>query len=409
MGSPLFGRRLFLRGVPGLAAALLRPAAVHAEPAQAEGGRRPVLVCVNLVGGLDGMSLVVPYGEDAYYRARPRLAIPPPGRVGGALPLAGGFGLHPALEPLHGCFREGRLAVVHAVGGRHFTRSHFRARHVMHTAMPDDPAFGSIRTGWANRYAESRSSAVPEPVLFSTIDRRPAAFAGDAPVVTLSRHRLAGEEQEAYRAALHDMYRGVSDPFARAAEDALSRAEVLRQRMRAVHPRGEYSRSGRTLRAAARLILADVGAEIIWIDLTGFDTHKAQGSSSGGLATRLGGLARDLATFQSDLGAAGDDVVVVTFTEFGRTLQENGAGGTDHGTASSMLVLGGGVRGGRILGTWPGLAPDALHERRDLAITTDYRSVVAELLTGHLGLEQAHLGHVLPGFDQGSAPRLGLV
>jgi uncharacterized protein (DUF1501 family) len=397
-------RRVFLRGVSGAALSLLLP-----QPGAARETASPVLVCVNLVGGLDGMSLVVPYGEDDYYRARPHLAIPPAGRAGGALPLSAGFGLHPKLEPLYASFLDERLAIVHAVGGTHLGRSHFRARQIMHSAAPSAAGSMAIKSGWASRYAELGSSEAPGPRLFSTLDQWPAAFRGRAPVATLSDHRLWQDGGDDYLSALHSLYQGATDPFALAAEEALAQAAFIRERTKVVRLRGHYSKSGRGLRAAARLILADVGAEIIWIDVGGFDTHKAQGGEAGMLAQKLAALGQDLAAFRDDLGMKFADVVLVTLTEFGRTLEENGAGGTDHGTGSCTLVLGGGVRGGRLAGTWPGLTREALFERRDLAITTDYRAVLAALLTGHLRLDPTALAHVLPGFDVSRAPKLDLV
>lgn len=392
-------RRVFLRALSGAALALLHPAR-----AAAKDERRPVLVCLNLAGGLDGLSLVVPYGEDDYYRARPQLALPPAGKAGGALPLDSGFGLHPKLEPLYASFLDEHLAIVHAVGGKHFGRSHFRARQLMHSAAPAARHGTALASGWANRYAQARAGVASGPRLYSTLAERPAAFAGAEPVALSNTHESWRKTDDDYLRALHDLYEGAADPFARAAETALAQAAFVRQRTQGVRLRGHYSRAGRSLREAARLILANVGAEIVWVELDGFDSHRSQGSVGGSLARRLSALAQDLAAFRGDLGHAFDDVVLVTMTEFGRTLHENGAGGTDHGSACCSLVLGGPVRGGRLLGSWPGLSPAALCEGRDLAVTTDYRAVLAPILTEHLGLAAPDLAHVFPGFSVGGAP-----
>jgi len=398
-------RRLFLRSACGALATVALPQGLAAEEAPA-----PVLVCLNLEGGLDGLSVVVPYGEDAYYRARPGLALPPLGRAGGVLPLADGFGLHPGLEPLHRLYTDGSLAIVPAAGGAHFGRSHFRARQILHAGAPPDAAPYSVSDGWANRYAQTQDKRAAAPRLFSTARERPAALAGSCPVGTIDGQPLvAGEAGVAYLAALRRLYESTNDPFARAAQQALAHAELLHQRVRQVKVHGRYSKHGGGLRAAARIIRANVGAEIVWVSVPGFDTHKKQGSVRGTLANRLTELGADIAAFQADLGTFFASTTLVTLTEFGRALVENGAGGTDHGAATCMLVLGGRVRGGRLAGTWPGLGKEALHEGRELAVTTDYRSVLADVLVAHFGLDLTSLLDVFPGFDPTAAPSLDLL
>jgi uncharacterized protein (DUF1501 family) len=395
-------RRGFLRMAAGGALAWLAPGA-----ALGARGSRPVLVCVNLTGGLDGSSVLVPYGEDAYYRARPHIAVPPPGKPDGALPLVDGFGLHPKLEPLYQLYLAQELAIVPAAGGAHLGRSHFAARDAMHRASASDTASANVRDGWANRYASLRSEVDTTPRLFSTTPELPMALAGEAPAeMTAGPYDLSrGEHDAAYLDALERLYQGSTDPFARAASRAVDLAEQLRSKTRRVRLGQRYSDAGRGLGEAARLIVANVGAEIIWVEISGFDTHRAQGASHGQLANKLARLGRDLFAFRQDVKSAFSDVTLVTLTEFGRTLAETGAGGTDHGAASCMLVMGGRVRGGRLVGSWPGLDRASLHEGRELTVTTDYRAVLTEVLELHLGLDPSVRGAVFPGF---AAEPLGL-
>jgi len=386
-------RRHFLRATCGAALAWLAP-----QPALSREGPSRVLVCVNLVGGLDGSSLLVPYGEDAYYRARPRIAVPPPGKPDGALPLVDGFGLHPKLEPLYQLYLARELAIVPAVGGARFGRSHFAARDAMHSGL--DSVHGGTHDGWANRYARARSDNDRAPRLFSTTPELPMALLGEAPAEMAAGDRdlPRGEDDAAYLDALQRLYEGSADPFARSASRALHLAEELREKARRVRVGQRYSSAGRGLRDAARLIAANVGAEVIWVEIGGFDTHRSQGGSHGLLANILARLGQDLFAFRQDVKGAFADVTLVTLTEFGRTLAETGAGGTDHGAASCMLVMGGRVRGGRLVGSWPGLDRASLHEGRELAVATDYRAVLSEVLELHLGLDPSARRVVFPGF-----------
>jgi uncharacterized protein (DUF1501 family) len=400
LASP--ARRHVLCTACGAALAWLAPGPALAVPRS-----RSVLVCVNLTGGLDGSSVLVPYGEDAYYRARPHIAVPPPGKPDGALPLVDGFGLHPKLEPLYQLYLAGELAIVPAAGGAHLGRSHFAARDAMHRASGPDAEREGAHDGWANRYTCLRSESDRAPRLFSTTPELPMALAGEAPVemAAVDRDFTMGQGNAAHLDALERLYQGSADPFAQSASQALRFAEQLRSKAHRVRLTERYSEAGRGLRDAARLIVADIGAEIIWVEVTGFDTHRAQGGSHGQLANKLARLSQDLFAFRQDVKSAFSNVTLVTLTEFGRTLAETGAGGTDHGAASCMLVMGGRVRGGRLVGNWPGLDRASLHEGRELAVATDYRAVLSEVLELQLGLDPSALGAVFPGF---TAEPLGL-
>lgn len=402
-------RRHFLRAAGSAALALAWPRTVLASERT-----RPVLVCVNLSGGLDGLSVVIPHADDHYYRARPHLAVPPPSRARGALPLTDGFSLHPSLRRLHELYLERRLCIVPAAGGAHFGRSHFEAREQMHRAASEPEGRAGhtprIRDGWANRYAQLQLSTSTDAGLFSTTSDLPPAMAGDAPAETRANTRaFSGDDDSiAYLQALQRLYTGASDPFARSASRSLRLASEMRDKTQAVTLSGDYGSIGSGLREAARLIVADVGAHIVWVEISGFDTHKSQGGTQGPLANKLAQFDQAISAFRRDLGPAFANVTLVTLTEFGRTLRENGAGGTDHGSASCMLVLGGAVRGGRLVGAWPGLDPASLRDGRELTVTTDYRAVLADLLSSQLGVDAAGLARVFPDFDRSQHPSLQL-
>lgn len=320
---------------------------------------RPVLVCLFLHGGVDGLSLVVPHGDPTYYRERPRLAIP----RSAVIDLDGYFGLHPSLAPLKPLWDNGSLAAIHAVGSPEATRSHFEAQDYMETGTP---GVKSTPDGWLNRYYRHDREHADTPPPF-----RAVAFGPELPrILTGPAPALAIDDLQAF---------GLRVPHG------------------AEYPGG--GRFGRALLRIAQLIKADVGLEIACADLGGWDTHVNQGASEGQLAARLAELGRGLAAFARDLGERMRDVVVLTMSEFGRTVRENGNAGTDHGHATAMLVLGGlggPVNGGRIIGKWPGLDPADRFEGRDLAVTTDFRDLFGEVLARHLGA--GDLNSVFPGF-----------
>lgn len=224
---------------------------------------------------------------------------------------------------------------------------------------------------------------------------------------------MAGGRDPALEAAFTELYRGPSGDIVRgaadqsfAAIDLLKRADPTQYRPRpgVEYPRGDF---GRSLLQIAQLVKAEVGLEVAFADLGGWDTHLGQGGARGVLAGRLRELAHGLAALYADLGERMADVVVVTMSEFGRTVAENGSGGTDHGHGNCMLVLGGSVAGGRVLGPWPGLEPEQLYEGRDLAITTDFRDIFAEVVTGHLRAER--LDRIFPGYAIDRSRFLGLL
>ena len=399
-------RRMFCRaGGLALASFGLEPLflarAVYAMRPTAPQGRR-VLVCLFQRGAVDGLSMIVPHGESGYYQDRPRIAIPRD-RV---LDLDGHFGLHPALSPLKPWWDNQSLAAVHAVGSPDNTRSHFDAQDYMETGTPGAKA---TPDGWLNRYCQHQREHQETPfraVAFGP--ELPRILSGSAPALAIGDLQHFGiragrpAATDRITRAFEAMYAGSETGLlASSANEGFEAARVLEHLNPASYQPehgAAYPRSplGRSLSEIALLIKSDVGIEIGFADLGGWDTHVNQGSAEGQLGNRLGDLAQALAAFATDLGERMQDVVVLTMSEFGRTIRENGSGGTDHGHGTAMFLLGGPVRGGRVLGRWPGLGEEARYEGRDLAVTTDFRALFSEVLIRHLG--NTNTASVFPGF-----------
>lgn len=408
-------RRIFLRDgavtvlglsmVPGF----LQRAAFAADPTRA--GRK-IFVAIFQRGGVDGLNMLVPFGDKHYYEYRPTIAVPAPSKEGAsALDLDGFFGLHPSLTPLHELYKSGHLAIVNAVGSPHPTRSHFEAQDYMESAVPGDKTQGD---GWLNRYLHTNQH--PEATSFRAVAMGPVlprTLKGQAPALALGQMSATGAVAEAaplfeslYNAETNSLISGAAAEMF----DALRRLKEADPKKYTPppdvrYPNGEF---GRSLRELAQLIKADLGVEIAFVDIGGWDTHNNEGAVDGGeLPPRLGQLSQSLSAFYRDLGDRMGDVVVLTMSEFGRTARENGNAGTDHGKANVMFVLGGPVKGGRVYGDWPGLAPEQLNEDRDLALTTDFRDVFAELLVGHLGCRDPN--SIFPEFTPDPARFKGLI
>ena len=363
--------------------------------------RRPTLVCLFQRGAVDGLSMVVPHGDGRYYAERQRIAIPREQVVD----LDGHFGLHPRLSPLAPLWKAGSLAIVHAVGSPDTTRSHFDAQDYMETGTPGVKA---TQDGWLNRVCQHDKEHTDTPfkaVAFGP--QLPRALAGPAPSLAIDDLRAFGVRapqagaRDRLTRAFEELYEGsATGLLASSSAEGFQAAQMLKQvdagryspANGADYPQGKL---GRSLMQIAQLIKSDLGLEIAFADAGGWDTHVNQGSDQGQLAGRLDELGRSLGAFAQDLGERLADVVVLTMSEFGRTVHENGTGGTDHGHATAMFVLGGGVKGGRVLGQWPGLDPAALYEGRDLAVTTDFRDLFGEVVTGHLGAR--NLDQIFPG------------
>ena len=338
--------------------------------AQPSAGRTKTLITIFLRGGVDGLSMVQPTGDRALVSLRP-------GLIHQGAKLDGFFSLHPAMKNLMPLYAKKQLAVLHAVGQANASRSHFEAQDFIESGLA-----GMKRPdGFLNRALEG----VPSQSAFRAVavqNALPRSLAGEAPALAfpaLAQFRVGGGGatfESLYAEAVDEALRTSGNEAFDSLETVKSRNLAKQEPMNgAQYPKGAL---GKRLADLARLIHADVGLRIGVTEMTGFDTHQGQGADAGQLANRLQELGDSLAAFATDLGPKLDDVVVVTMTEFGRTARENGTKGTDHGTASASFVLGGGVRGGRVISKWLGLAPGKLFEDRDLAVTTDLRSVLAE-------------------------------
>ncbi len=362
---------------------------------------KPIVIAIFQRGAADGISMVVPYGDSHYRSVRPQIAIESP------LNLDGFFGLHPSLDSLKTIYDAGHLAVVHAVGSPDTTRSHFDAQDYMESGAPGNKSVGD---GWMNRYLQSKSDPTAtafRAVAFSA--NVPRTLMGPAPAVAMTRISdfgvRAGASTDSLASAFEAMYG--HDETGKETFEAVnmlkkSNPQQYSAQNGATYPNSQY---GQALLQIAQLVKADVGLEVAFADIGGWDTHANQGNERGQLSNRLKDFGDGLAAFYRDLGDRMQNVVVITMTEFGRAIRQNGSGGTDHGHASCSFVFGGPVKGGKVFGKWPGLAPDQLYEGRDLALTTDFRDVFSEILTSHMGA--TNVSRVFPGFTPKS--RLGLV
>jgi uncharacterized protein (DUF1501 family) len=381
------------------------------------GGRRKTLIAIFQRGAVDGLNVVVPYGESDYYSLRPNLAIPRPqgAKADAAIDLDGFFGLHPALAPFKPLWDAKRLAIVDAVGSPANTRSHFDAQDYMESGTPD---VKSTRDGWLNRYLQTKADPKATPFrAVSMTQNMPRAMQGRAPALAISNLAdftiRAGQYSQSVQGGFEGIYdKSVKDVLGGTGSETFEAVNYLkkvnpaqyRPENGAQYPRTQY---GNALLQIAQLIKAGVGLEVAFTDVGGWDTHVNQGNARGQLAFRLTEFGAGIAALVADLGQRMDDVVILTMSEFGRTARENGNRGTDHGHANSMFVIGNTVRGGRVYGQWPGLKSENLYEGRDLALTTDFRDVFAEIAAKHLGNGQ--LQTVFPGYTAGPAKFRGVL
>ncbi|MFN7947063.1 MAG: DUF1501 domain-containing protein [Blastocatellia bacterium] len=382
-------------------------------------GRKKILVAIFQRGAADGLNVVVPYGEQAYYDLRPNIAVPRPksGEQTAAIDLDGFFALHPALAPFKPIWDARQMAVIHAVGSPDNTRSHFDAQDYMESGTPGVKSTGD---GWLNRYLQSRPDAKATPFRAVAMGpNMPRAMQGRAPALAinnLNEFGIRGGQTGgglSAQSGFEALYDQAVDASLRGTGRETFEAVKLLKRVNpgqyqpapgATYPRGQF---GDRLRQIAQLIKSDIGLEIAFADTGGWDTHTNQGSSQGQLAARLAELSQGIAALYTDLGERAGDVVILTMTEFGRTARENGNRGTDHGHASCMFVIGGEVRGGQVYGKWPGLKSDQLYEGRDLNLTTDFRDVFGEIAARHLGA--TNLNTIFPGYQISEAKFRGMI
>ncbi|MEH2007391.1 DUF1501 domain-containing protein [Nostoc sp.] len=353
---------------------------------------RQRLIVIFLRGAVDGLNVVVPYSETAYYQARPQIAIPQPGKEGGVLDLDGRFGLHPALAPLMPFWQENSLTFVHACGSPDPTRSHFDAQQYMENATPGDK---HTQDGWMNRLLGVISQKTPIQAV-SVGETTPWIFSGRMPVANIASGRNASRplaiDRPQLAAAFDQLYAGndaLSQTYhqGRMAHQAILNdldSEMKMANNGAPLPDGIASDAQRL----AQLMVKDPRIELGFMALGGWDTHVNQGSTQGQLARNLKKLGSGLATLVNGLGSVYQNTTIVVMSEFGRTVKQNDNGGTDHGHGNVMWVLGGKIRGGKVYGEWPGLSTAQLYQGRDLAITTDFRDVIFAVLLDHLHLNE---------------------
>lgn len=416
-------RRIFLKqGGIALAAVgagagwnpgFLGRAVLAADAPRTAGAAKKILVIVFQRGAADGLSMVVPFADPFYYKHRQEIALPAPKRAkaeGTALDLDGHFALHPALDAFLPLYQQGHLAVVHACGSPNGSRSHFDMQDFMESGSDGDKA---VQSGWANRLIQQRPpSAGAKASPFRAVSMTsvtPRTLQGDAE--SLAIHDLAtfgvkgsGGANGGGASGFEGMYdNAVGDLLRGAGKESFDAISLLKKAdptkyapaKGAEYPTGLF---GRSLTQVAQLIKANVGLEVAFVEMDGWDTHANQGGAGGQLAGRLHDFSRAIAAFHTDLGDRMSDVLLLTMSEFGRAARQNGNRGTDHGHGTCFFALGGGVKGGKVLGKWPGLAPDKLFEARDLAVTTDFRDVFAEVAAKHCGASGEGLEKIFPKY-----------
>ncbi len=403
MPGPSLPRRLVLQAAAGAAVLPLG----HGAWAAAAAGDPKRLIVILLRGAVDGLNVVVPYAEPAYFAARPTIAVARPGEPGGALPLDGQFGLHPELAALLPLWREGGLGFVHAAGSPDPNRSHFEAQRYIENGTP---GCGTTADGWMNRLLQQLPGPRGPTEAISVGPTLPRILSGAAPVANLPLGGAitpAPVDPPGLAAGFDRLYAGPGRLAAAYREGRRARSELsaamAREQLAADAGAPPASSFARRATQLGRLIAGDARIRLAFVALGGWDTHVDQGGAAGRLASRLRQLGDGLAALAAGLGGAWRDTAIVVLSEFGRTVHENGDRGTDHGHGNVIWLAGGALRGGRVLGEWPGLATAQLYQRRDLAVTTDFRAPLAAILERHVGLGDGALAAVFPGAPPFSA------
>jgi uncharacterized protein (DUF1501 family) len=415
-----FSRRYFLKnsGIAMVGLSTMPPFLQRAIAASSGSSKRQLVVLFQR-GAADGLNIVVPFGEPNYYRMRPTIAILQPRRNGAdaAIDLDGFFGLHPSLAPLEPLFQKSELAIVHAAGSPDPTRSHFDAQDFMESGTPGIKATDD---GWLNRALETVPEENTSPFRAVAMGPNlPRMLRGSAPAIALpdvKQFRVISQTPgmgQIAEGGFEAMYAQTVDHALRGtgtetfeAIDMLRKADPSKYKPENGANYGN-SRLGQSLQQIGQLLKANIGAEVLFVDCGGWDNHVNEGGVQGQLSNLLKDLGQGMAAFRQDMGGRMEDIVLVTMSEFGRTAKENGNRGTDHGHANCMFVMGGDVKGGKVYGRWPGLNEGQLNDGRDLALTTDFRLVLGEILQKHIGVRD--LAPVFPGFDNNPHKFTGLI
>jgi len=380
-------------------------------------GRRKVLICIFQRGAVDGLNMVVPFGDSEYYNLRNSIAIKKPQETDGAVDLDGYFGLHPSLKPFEALWKNKQLAVVHSAGSPDNTRSHFDAQDYMESGTPGNKG---TRDGWLSRVLQT--SAGKNDSAFRAVSmtqQTPRSFLGRYPTIAMTNLAdfsiKAGIYTKSVQGGFENIYdENAKDSLGETGRETFEAVNFLKQanpaqfqpENGAAYPNSPF---GRSLRQIAQLIKANVGLEIAFTDTPGlnWDTHLNQGGARGQQANLFRDFGASIAALTVDLGARMDDVVILTMSEFGRTARQNGSNGTDHGHGNAMFVIGNSVKGGKVYGEWKGLKPDQLNDGRDLAVTTDFRDVFGEIAVKHLGNKS--LEKVFPNYQAQAGKFKGLL
>jgi len=393
----MFTRRIFLRSSAIAVAGFgLVPSWLVRAAAQSQ-KRRKILVAIFQRGAADGLNIVAPFFEKTYYDLRPSIAVASPGKPNGGIDLDGRFAFHPALQPLKPFWDNRQLAIIHAAGSPNPSRSHFDAQDYMESGTPGKTSEG----GWLNRALTPARPGTSPLRAIAMGAQLPRTLRGSHAAVAVNNLDQFQVRNQDAASILESMYTATPDTALMASGretfEAIKFVDAINKRPYtpangAQYPAAEF---GRGLQQIAKLIKADSGVEAAFVDIGGWDHHTNEAPQLTQLLQQFG---NSLSAFAKDLGDQMADVVLVTMSEFGRTAKEDGNGGTDHGHGNVMMVLGGPVRGGKIYGRWPGLEPEQLYDKRDLAITTDFRDVLGELVSSHLGQK---IDSVFPGFTPG--------
>lgn len=416
-------RRFFLK-TSGIAAASFglmnfAPDFLHqfanAQNLTKKDGKKKTLIVIFQRGAVDGLNMVVPHGESNYYNLRPNISIP----KNLAVNLDGFFGLHPSLQPFESLWKSKQLAIIHSSGSPNNTRSHFDAQDYMESGTPGNKG---TRDGWLNRLLQTSVNKEDSPFrAVSMTNQVPRSFLGKAPSVAMTNLSDFSIKAGIYSSNLSGGFEGIyeqntKDSLGEAGKETFEAVNYLKKanpsqykaENGAVYPTSAF---GNSLKQIGQLIKANVGLEVAFAEIGGWDTHtneiNVQNRSQGQLANLLRDFGQSIAALTTDLGKKMDDCLILTMSEFGRTVKENGGRGTDHGHGNAMFIIGNSVKGGKVYGNWKGLDSSNLFEGRDLAVTTDFRDVFAEVSAKHLGNKD--FAKIFPNFTVSETNRLNFI
>lgn len=362
------------------------------------------LIVILMRGAVDGLSIVTPYTEPNYYNSRPTIALPPPNQSEGLLYLDGFFGLHSSLAPLMPLWKNRTMAFIQASGSPAETRSHFEAQDILETALLNSAA---ARQGWMNGLAQilPDNHAATRALSFGNV--LPKIFQGRYDVTTVPNNLRPNnngrpDENPRLAAELSQMYGTQSELGGLYKQATEARSSMMQDLQNEMETAGKGAPGADAFvtqsEKAAAMIHHDPRIQLVFLDVGGWDTHVGQGNAKGQLSNRLERFGAGLAALTQGLGSEYSNTAILILSEFGRTVKQNGNNGTDHGHGNVVWLMGGGVKGGKIYARWPGLNPEQLWQGRDLAVTTDFRSIIGSVIGGQFGVNEANLQHIIPDY-----------